>query len=103
MNTTMKTAERTAALGAATALALVATPLAASGDGYQYIISGDPIAAATAGVASVESAARSLEVRQLAAAGSLTKPLDVRQHATAESSTTALISQKLSAFTIILR
>lgn len=98
----MKTTERTAALGAATALALATAPLAATGD-YQYMISGDPIAAATAGVASVESATRSLEVRQHAAAGSLTKPLDVRQHATAESSTTALNSQKLSAFMIIVR
>ena len=99
----MNKTTRTAALGAATALAMAAAPPAASADGYQYIISGDPIAAATAGVASVESAARSLEVRQHAAAGSLTRPLDVRQHATAESGTTALNSQKLSAFTIIVR
>ena len=98
----MNKTTRTAALGAATALAMAAAPPAASAD-YQYIISGDPVAAATAGVTSVESAARSLEVRQLAAAGSLTKPLDVRQHATAESGTTALNSQKLSAFTIIVR
>ena len=38
----LTTTTRSAALGAATALALAAAPPAASADGYQFIVSGDP-------------------------------------------------------------
>ena len=99
----MNKTTRTAAMGAATALALAAAPPAASADGYQFIISGNPVAAATAGVASGESAAKPLEVLQHAAAGSLTQALEVRQHSIAESGTTALNSQKPLAFKMIVR
>ena len=84
----MNKTTRTAALGAATALALAAAPPAASADSYQFIISGNPVAASTTGVAYGESA---------------TRPLEVRQHATAESRTMALTSKKPSAFTIVVR
>jgi hypothetical protein len=73
----MNTATCTAAFGAASALALAAAPLAATGDSYQFIISGDPVAAAEVGVGSGESA---------------TGPLDVREHDVADSSTMALSS-----------
>ncbi len=84
----MNTHTRTAAIGAASALALAATPHAASGDGYQFIISGDPVAAAEVGVGSGESA---------------TGPLDVREHDVADSATMALSSIKDGATILYVR
>ena len=85
----MNTTTRSAALGAATALALAAAPPAASADEYQFIISGDPVAAATEG----------MTARRSTPPG----PLEMREHAVARSRTTALTSTKPSAFTIIVR
>lgn len=84
----MNTATRTAAFGAASALALAAAPLAATGDSYQFIISGDPVAAAEVGVGSGESA---------------TGPLDVREHDVADSATMALSSIKDGATILFVR
>ena len=79
---------RSAALGAASALALASAPSAASGDEYQFIVSGDTAAAATAGVVEAESTAG---------------PLDVRHHAVAESRAMALSSIKNGSFVIVVR
>ena len=79
---------RSAALGAASALALASAPSAASGDEYQFIVSGDTAAAATAGVVEAESTAG---------------PLDVRHHAVAESRAVALSSIKNGSFVIVVR
>jgi hypothetical protein len=84
----MNATTRTAALGAATALALAATPSAASGDEYQFIVSGDMTAAATAGRTAGESA---------------NGPLDVRHHAVAESRAMALSSIKNNGIVIVVR
>ena len=73
----------------ATGIAAASLALAASGDGYQYIISGDPVAAATAGV----SAARSTPPG----------PLEMRQHVATRSTATALTSKKPLAFMMIIR
>lgn len=86
--TTMTIRTRSAALGAASALALASAPSAASGDEYQFIVSGDPVAVAKAGVVAAESSAGSL---------------DVRHHAVAESRTMALSSIKNGSFIIVLR
>ena len=77
------TSAKTAAGIAAASLAL-----AASGDEYQFIVSGDPAAVATAGVSAGESA---------------TGPLDVRERAVAESTTMALTSIKPSGFVLVIR
>ena len=84
----MNATTRTAALGAATALAFASAPSAVSGDEYQFIVSGDMAAAATAGRNAGESA---------------TGALDVRQHAVAASSTMALTSIKPSGFVMVVR
>ncbi len=84
----MNATTRTAALGAATALALASAPSTASGDEYQFIVSGDMAAAATAGRNAGESASGAL---------------DVRQHAVAASSTMALTSIKPSGFVMVVR
>lgn len=82
------TTQRSAAMLAAALAMQTAGPLAASGDEYQYIVSGDPVAAATAGCASGESA---------------TGPLDVRRCAVAESRAMALTSIKNTGFVIVIR
>ena len=84
----MNATTRTAALGAATALAFASAPSAVSGDEYQFIVSGDMAAAATAGRNAGESASGAL---------------DVRQHAVAASSTMALTSIKPSGFVMVVR
>jgi RNA polymerase sigma-70 factor (ECF subfamily) len=84
----MNATTRTAALGAATALAFASAPSAVSGDEYQFIVSGDMAAAATAGRNAGESASGAL---------------DVRQRAVAASSTMALTSIKPSGFVMVVR
>ena len=80
---TMRTSAKAAAGIAAASLAF-----AASGDGYQFIISGDPVAAAEVGVGAGESA---------------TGPLDVREHDVADSATMALSSIKDGATILYVR
>ena len=73
---------------AAAMLAAGTIALAAGGDEYQYIVSGDPDVAAIAGSTSAEST---------------TGALDVRHHSAAESSTMALTSIKGTGFFIVVR
>ena len=73
---------------AAAMLAAGTIALAAGGDEYQYIVSGDPDVAAIAGSTSAEST---------------TGALDVRHHSVAESSTMALTSIKGTGFFIVVR
>ena len=89
---------------AALASAMAAAPLtAARGDGYQYIISGDPVAAETAGSSSASSAASSLTSGTLADGHVLASELEARYRTTGESAFTALRSDKFNAMIIIFK
>ena len=101
-NTMNETTLRTAAMGAATALALAAAPPAASADDYQYMISGDPIAAASAGTAYGDSSGTSLAVGAFGGT-SAADELDARRRVSGDSTGTALDSTKLKAMVIVLR
>ena len=79
--------DKTSLLAASAAIALSAAPPAASAD-YQYIISGDPAGAATAGIAVGESA---------------TGPLEVRERVVAESPAGALTSKKPVGTVLLVR
>ena len=57
--------------------AMLFMPLVSSADDYQYIISGDPVAAATVGSCSVASSGKSLMTDALTAA-SASKSLEAR-------------------------
>ena len=59
------------------AAAVLLAPLASSADDYQFIISGDPVAAATAGSCSAASSGRALATDALAAS-SASRPLEAR-------------------------
>ena len=90
------------AAAAALASAMAAAPLtAARGDGYQYILSGDPMAAETANSSSASSATASLTSGTLAGGHVLASELEARSRTAGESAVTALRSDKFSA-TIIL-
>lgn len=89
---------------AALASAMAAAPLtAARGDGYQYIISGDPVAAETADSSSASSATSSLTSGTLADGYVLASELEARYRTTGESALTALRSDKFSATIIIFK
>lgn len=89
---------------AALASAIAAAPLtAARGDGYQYIISGDPVAAETADSSSASSATSSLTSGTLADGYVLASELEARSRTTGESALTALRSDKFSATIIIFK
>ena len=62
-------------IGAVTAMSLV--PLLSSADDYPYIISGDPVAAATVGSCSAASSGKALVTDALATA-SVSRPLEAR-------------------------
>ena len=94
---------RTLAASAAIATATGAVTSAAMADGYQYMISGDPIASATVGVDNCETANVLLNVRQRAVAESATVSLEVRQHAVVATRTIALSSKKPVGFIMIVR
>ena len=95
----MNKTTRTAALGAATALALAAARPAASADGYQFIVSGWPAANAShSGV----SSGPSLAVGVLGG-NSTSGALQARRRTVGDSAGTALDSTKLKAIVIILR
>lgn len=59
------------------AAAMLLMPLVSSADDYQFIISGDPVAAATVGSCSVASSGKALVTDALTAASS-SKPLEAR-------------------------
>jgi hypothetical protein len=92
------------AAAAALASAMAAAPLtAARGDGYQYIISGDPVAAETADSSSASSATSSLTSGTLADGYVLASELEARYSTTGESALTALRSDKFNATIIIFK
>ena len=89
---------------AALASAMAAAPLtAARGDGYQYIISGDPVAAETADSSSASSATSSLTSGTLADGYVLASELEARYRTTGESAFMALRSDKFNATIIIFK
>ena len=92
------------AAAAAFASAMAAAPLAtARGDGYQYILSGDPVAAETANSSSASSATASLTSGTLADGHMLASELEARYRTAGESSATALRSDKFGATIIIFK
>ena len=95
-----KKQEATAALAAT----LSAAPLAAArGDGYQFIISGDPVAAASAGSSSASSATSSLVGGPLAAGRVVAAALEGRFRTADDSATGALRSDKAVGTIISIR
>ena len=71
------------------AAAMLLVPLVSlAEDAYRFIISGDPVVAASAGMTAGES---------------VTGPLDVRHHAVAESRAMALTSVKNNGFIITIK
>ena len=92
------------AAAAALASAMAAAPLtAAGGDGYQYIISGDPVVAETAGSSSASSATAPLTSGTLADGYVLASELEARYRTAGESALTALRSDKFNATIIIFK
>lgn len=92
------------AVTAALAAMMTAAPLAAaSGDGYQFILSGDPVAASTAGSSSASSATASLTSGTLAGGFVLADDLEARSHTFGESGLSALRSDDFTSTMIILR
>ena len=83
---------------------MAAAPLtAARGDGYQYIISGDPVAAETMGSSSASSTPASLISGTLAGGFVLTSELEARYRTMDESAVTALRSDKYNGTFIIFK
>jgi len=78
-------------IGAVAAVSLV--PLVSSADDYPYIISGDPVAAATAGSCSAASSGKALVTDALATA-SVSRPLEARFRTWLASLGTALRSDQ---------
>ena len=92
------------AVKAALAATMAAAPLAAtSGDGYQFILSGDPVAASTAGSSSASSATASLTSGTLADGFVLANELEARSRTFGESGLSALRSDDFTSTMIILR
>ena len=106
LQTTPRESTMTGKKAAAAALASVmaAAPLtAANGDGYQYILSGDPVAAETADSSSASSATSSLTSGTLADRYVLASELEARYRTASESALTALRSDKFNAMIIIYK
>ena len=92
------------AAAAALVSVMAAAPLtAARGDGYQYILSGDPVAAETADSSSASSATSLLTSGTLADGHVLASELEARYRTTGESALTALRSDKFNATIIIFK
>ena len=88
-----KTMSKTKAAGAALSAALAAAPLAAAnGDGYKFIIEGDPVAAATAGSSSSSSAAAALAVGTLSDGFVYDSEFEARSRTTDDSNMSSLRS-----------
>ncbi len=92
-----------AAAAALTAAMATASLTAAREDGYEYIISGDPVAAETNGSSSASSATASLTSGTLAGGFVLASELEARYRTAGESAVTALRSDKFNAAIIIVR
>ena len=89
---------------AALAATMTAAPLAAaSGDEYQFIHSGDPVAAATAGSSAASSAPASITRGTLADGFVLASDLEARSRTTDESAATALRSDKFKGTFLIFK
>ena len=89
-------------VGPLAALALTAAPSAVTADSYQYMISGDPVAAATEGTSYGVSSGTSLAVGELGDV-SEADALEARRRTSDESPGPALNSTKASGFTLIIR
>ena len=88
-------------IGAVAAMSFV--PLVSSADDYPYIISGDPVAAATVGSCSAASSGKALVTDALTAASS-SKPLEARFRTWLASLGTALRSDKwITGFMLFVR
>ena len=95
---TMNTTTRTAALGAATALALASSPPSATADG-QFFISGWPVADPSYPAASGATSLAVAPLHDTASPGAL----EARYCTSGVSAATSLRSDKYGGFTIILR
>jgi len=94
---------RKKAAAAALTAAMAAAPLeAANGDEYQFIVSGDPVAAATVGSSSARSDEITLETGALRVAGS-PNDLEARSRASRTSVAIALNATKFRTFIMTFR
>ncbi|MBR2838326.1 MAG: hypothetical protein IKE55_06075 [Kiritimatiellae bacterium] len=84
------------------AAAMPLVPMGASADAYQFIISGDPVAAATEGCRVVASSGTSLETGRLATT-TAADSLEARYRTWYESDGTALRSDRPRGMTICIR
>ncbi len=91
------------AVAALTAAMAAASLVAARGDGYQFIISGDPVAAATANNSSASSATGALTSSTLADGHVLDSSLEGRYRTNGDSPARRLRSDKFHGFFIRLR
>ena len=97
------TMTRRKAAAAALTAAMAAAPLAAAnGDEYQFIISGDPVAAATVGSSSASSAEIALETGALRVAGTA-NDLEARSRSNGASIAIALNATKFRTFIMTFR
>ena len=89
---------------AALSAALAAAPLAAAnGDEYQFIISGDPVAAETAGISASSSETVPLTVGTLSGGFVHESEFEARSRTVDESSTNALRSDKFKGIIISVK
>ena len=84
------------------AAAMLLVPMEALADAYQFIISGDPVAASTEGCRVVASSGTSLETGMLTAP-TAADSLEARYHTWYESNGTALRSDKPRGMTICFK
>jgi len=97
------TMTRRKAVAAALTAAMAAAPLAAAnGDEYQFIIAGDPVAAATVGSSSATSAEITLETGALRVAGAA-DDLEARSRSKGASVAIALNATKFRTFIMTVR
>ena len=95
---------KTKAAGAALSAALAAAPLAAAnGDGYQFIISGDPVAAAAAGSSSASSATAALAVGSLSDGFVYDSEFEARSRTTDDSNASSLRSDPCTGMILTFR
>ena len=91
------------AAAAALTAAMAAAPLAAAnGDEYQFIVSGDPVAAATVGSSSATSDEIALETGALRVAGTA-NDLEARSRSNGASIAIALNAMKFRTFIMTFR
>lgn len=83
-------------------VAMLLAPLASPADAYQFIISGDPVAAATASSRAAASSGSALVTGTLSAPAAATS-LDARYRTWDESDGIALRTDAALAFTLVIR